>query len=386
MNPTETPNVLLVDDDSLILQTYEAALAKLRYRVVKVQDGQAALEALSAWPFDVIVSDINMPGMSGLQLLKALREKKPDVPVILITGAPTYETAVDAVEYGAFRYLTKPLDALLFRSTVEQAVRFHRLAKLKREAMQTIGRDDKVAGDRGTLESALERAMKSIHMVTQPIVNPVTKTVFAYEFLARINDEQITNPAALFDVAERLERLHEVGRVIREKVSSLLAVSPPKDPLFFVNLHPLDLTDPMLVHHSNPLHPYAGRIVFEITERKPLPEMHLIRPVLLKLRALGYQFALDDLGAGYAGLVALAALEPNFVKLDMELIRDIHKDAKRQQLVGGMIQTMNQMEVEIVAEGIETEDEKQKVSELGCSLHQGFHYAKPLSGFPQPRF
>lgn len=385
MISSETPNVLLVDDDTLILQTYEAALAKLRYRVVKVQDGQAALEALAAWPFDVIVSDINMPGMSGLQLLKALREKKPDVPVVLITGAPTYETAVDAVEYGAFRYLTKPLDALLFRTTVEQAVRFHRLAKLKREAMHSIGRDDKVSGDRGTLESAFDRVLTKIHMVTQPIVDVESQSVFAYEFLARMTDEQITNPGALFDVAERLERLHELGRIIRQRVAEKLSTSP-KDPLLFINLHPLDLVDPKLVDPSCPLHPFAQRIVFEITERKPLPEMNTIRPVLLKLRALGYRFALDDLGAGYAGLVALAALEPNFVKLDMELVRDIHLDSRRQQLVGGMIQTMKQMEIQVIAEGIENEEEKNKVLELGCSMHQGFYYSKPLPGYPQPRF
>src|SRR5689334_14400078 len=101
--------VLLVDDEIQILRAYTRALSAAGYWVECAPNGKVAADLLRDGRFDVVVSDVQMPKMDGLQLLRAVREHDLDVPVILITGMPAVESAVQAIEQGAFRYLVKPV-------------------------------------------------------------------------------------------------------------------------------------------------------------------------------------------------------------------------------------------------------------------------------------
>jgi EAL domain-containing protein (putative c-di-GMP-specific phosphodiesterase class I) len=100
-----------------------------------------------------------------------------------------------------------------------------------------------------------------------------------------------------------------------------------------------------------------------------------------RLRSLGYRLAIDDLGAGYAGLSSVATLEPDFVKLDMSLVRDLGGSPIRQSLVTSMVTTCRDNGMRLVAEGVETIHELSKLTELGCDLLQGYHFARPSPGF-----
>jgi PAS domain S-box-containing protein len=124
--------VLLVDDDELIREAYARFLGKLGCVVETAASGASALEILRAARFDLIVSDINMAGMSGLQLLRAVREHNLDVPVILMTGAGM-ETTREAVDYVAFRFLVKPIAFTTFAQTVNAAIHMHVVARILAE-------------------------------------------------------------------------------------------------------------------------------------------------------------------------------------------------------------------------------------------------------------
>jgi EAL domain-containing protein (putative c-di-GMP-specific phosphodiesterase class I) len=100
------------------------------------------------------------------------------------------------------------------------------------------------------------------------------------------------------------------------------------------------------------------------------------------LRELGFRIALDDLGAGYAGLTSFALLEPEFVKLDMSLVRDVHQNATKQKVIGSMVRLCHEMDKQIIAEGVESRDERDALVELGCDLLQGYFFAKPGKAFP----
>jgi serine/threonine-protein kinase len=102
--------VLVVEDEPALLNVTGRILRAAGYGVTMCSDGRSAIEQLALHPFDVIVSDIHMPGMDGITLLRRLRELSLDVPLVLVTGAPSLDTAVQAVEYGAFKYVTKPVD------------------------------------------------------------------------------------------------------------------------------------------------------------------------------------------------------------------------------------------------------------------------------------
>ena len=105
-----------------------------------------------------------------------------------------------------------------------------------------------------------------------------------------------------------------------------------------------------------------------------------------RLRNLGFRVAIDDLGAGYAGLTSFALLEPDIVKIDMSLTRDIDRSPVKQKLVASLTALCREMNLTIVTEGVETAEERDTLTALGCDLLQGYLFARPGPAFPDPLF
>ena len=378
-------NVLLVDDDPDVLAVYAELLADCGHKVDTASDGFAAIAKLNANSYDVIVSDIAMPGMDGLQFLRAVRELDLDVPVILSTGNPALETAVRAVEEGAFRYLLKPVSGTELEDTVRRAARLHALARLKRRSLELIGETGWALGDRASLEQRFGRALESLWMAFQPIIALRSRTAYAYEALVRTNEPTLLAPNDLFAAAERLGRVGEVGRAIRRKVADAVPELPTSIHAF-VNIHPLNLNDEDLYASDAPLSRVAPRVVLEITERASLDGIPDARLKITALKALGFRIAVDDLGAGYAGLGALAQMEPDIVKIDMSLIRGVDAQPTKQTVIRSMTSLCRELDMGLVAEGVETASERDTLSGLGCDLLQGFLFGRPGPGFTPPVF
>jgi EAL domain-containing protein (putative c-di-GMP-specific phosphodiesterase class I) len=123
-------------------------------------------------------------------------------------------------------------------------------------------------------------------------------------------------------------------------------------------------------------------VVLEITERSSLDTVADLRSKVARLREMGFRIAVDDLGAGYAGLTSFALLEPEIVKLDMTLIRGVHQSRTRQKLIRSMTALCKDMGMLVVGEGVETLEERETLRELGCDLLQGYLFAKPGAAFP----
>jgi EAL domain-containing protein (putative c-di-GMP-specific phosphodiesterase class I) len=160
----------------------------------------------------------------------------------------------------------------------------------------------------------------------------------------------------------------------------------PDHAALFVNLHTHDLLDEDLFEADRPLARIASRVVLEITERASLHHIVDVQARIARLRESGFRIAVDDLGAGYAGLTSFAHLEPEVVKLDMSLVRDVHAQPTKQTLVRTMIAMCRELGMQIVAEGVETPEERDAILEAGCDLMQGYLFAKPGPGFPAPSF
>ncbi|MEK6606780.1 MAG: EAL domain-containing response regulator, partial [Myxococcota bacterium] len=378
------PRILVVDDDPALLRAYERTLTTAGYAVTTAGNGHDAKALLGGTDFDAIVSDISMPGMDGLQLLRAVRERDLDVPVLLVTGDPQLGTAMRAVDEGALRYLVKPVDAKVLEQALEYAVRLRRLARVKREALALMGVAVQQAGDRAGLEASFGRALESLWMAYQPIVAFPGRSVFGYEALVRTAEPAFPHPGALFDAAERLDRLYDLGRAIRASVALPIAVAPALPALLFVNLHTRDLLDDTLFTPDGPLALVAHRVVLEITERASLDEVKDVRARAGALRKMGFRLAIDDLGAGYAGLTTFAQLEPEVVKLDMSLVRNANEEPIKHKLIRSMIDLCREMKVLVVAEGVETPAERDMLVDMGCDLLQGYLFARPGRGFPEP--
>jgi EAL domain-containing protein (putative c-di-GMP-specific phosphodiesterase class I) len=128
----------------------------------------------------------------------------------------------------------------------------------------------------------------------------------------------------------------------------------------------------------------ADRIVLEVTERVSLDRIKDVRRRVQGLREIGFRIAVDDLGAGYAGLASFVQLEPDLVKLDMSLTRGVDKNATKQRLVSSMTQVCRDMGLLIVAEGVETAAERDTLCELGCDLLQGYFFGRPEAELRAP--
>jgi EAL domain-containing protein (putative c-di-GMP-specific phosphodiesterase class I) len=249
------------------------------------------------------------------------------------------------------------------------------LARAKREALVLLGGVDGIAGDRAGRDVHFSRALDGIWMAFQPIVRWSTREVFAHEALVRTTETRYSNPASLLSAAERSGRLFDLGRAIRATVAE--AAGRMSAGKLFINLHPRDLEDEELFEADSPLSAFAENVVLEVTERASLDDITDVPARLQRLRSMGYQIALDDLGAGYSGLSSLAQLEPEVVKLDMSLIRGVDRDPARQKLVGAMVKLSKELGKLVVVEGVETVGERDTLVQLGGDLFQGFLFARP---------
>jgi EAL domain-containing protein (putative c-di-GMP-specific phosphodiesterase class I)/CheY-like chemotaxis protein len=371
--------ILLVDDDASVLRSMERPLTRAGYEVETAPDGLVAIKMLRERTFDAVVSDLSMPGMNGADLLRAVRAEDLDISFLISTGTPDIATATRAIEHGALRYLIKPLMPSELLPLAEYAVRMCRMARVKREALSLVGDAEKFVGDRAALENRFSSALEEMWMAYQPIVSWSQRRVYAYEALLRSRAPH-GNPGMMLSAAETLGRLHDLGREIRFSVADTAAEAA--DIKLFVNLHTLDLNDEALVSAEEPLSRFAHNVVLEITERASLDHISALPVRLRRLRDMGYQIALDDLGSGYAGLTSLAQLQPEVVKLDMSLVRDIDKDATKRKLVGTMVALARDMGMAVVVEGVETIGERDALVELGCDLFQGYLFARPDKAFP----
>jgi EAL domain-containing protein (putative c-di-GMP-specific phosphodiesterase class I) len=371
--------VLVAEDDHLQLRAYARALRAVGFEVDRAENGEAALNQLLVGSYDAVVSDITLPCVDGVGVLQAAHKRDPDMPVVLITGSPRLDTAVAAVEHSAFRYLLKPIDPAQLQDTVIYCAQMHRLAMLRRMAIATAEEAWSPAEDRAGLTVVFERAIESIWMAYQPVVSWKRKRIFAYEALLRNDEPTLANPCALLYAAERLKRVEDIGRIVRDRVALEVPQCPAQ--FAFVNLHSHDLVDEHLYDPASPLSKVASRIVLEVTERASLSSVSDIETRVEKLRGLGFRIALDDLGAGYSGLSSFATLQPEVVKYDMSLVRGVDSSPTRRKVILAMTSLVAEMDMKVVAEGVETVAERDTLIELGVDLLQGYLFAKPAKGF-----
>ena len=371
------PTVLFVDDEPNVTANFLIMFRKAPFRVLTVNSGRDALDLLQSTPVDIIVSDEQMPDMPGSVLLAKVRQLYPETVRIILTGEASLDAAIDAInQAGIFRFLRKPC-------SIDDLTACLREAQQARDGQRRVAKVESDANVLRNLRTSFSKAVDAMFMVVQPVVSLTNHDVFAYEALVRTREPSIPHAGAFFEAAEQLRLVRELDRHIRAKIAEILP-GLPEGTSMLINVHPDSLADPDLYSGESPLTPFAKRIIFEITERSSLHSMENAKEQVARLRSAGYRIAVDDLGAGYAGLTSIALLQPEIVKLDMELVRDIDTSPTRATLIAGMIALCNQLGIAVIAEGVETPAEVKKLQELDCELLQGYYFAKPGLPFPTP--
>jgi EAL domain-containing protein (putative c-di-GMP-specific phosphodiesterase class I) len=384
---SESARVLVVDDEPETRQAMVRMLSTLGYTVSTAGDGEEALSFLEHESVDLVITDLGLPRVDGLTLLRTLRERNQELPVLLLASDPTIESAIRAVRYRATEYLTKPIDPESFTESVRRALRLHQLQELSRTAatLRHEHAQETARLDPGSLSNRFDRALSALYMVYQPIVSWSRRSAFGYEALVRSSETSLPHPGAMFEAAEQLERTEDLGRRIRATCGGPLSAADP-DITLFVNLHSRDLLDESLYERSAPLTAHAQRTVLELTERAAIDGIADITDRIARLRQLGFRIAVDDIGAGYSGLNSFATVQPDFVKLDITLVRGLDRDPVRRRLVRLLAELCGDLGIFVVAEGVETVPERDALIALGIDLLQGYLFARPAPPFVSPQF
>ena len=219
-----------------------------------------------------------------------------------------------------------------------------------------------------------------LNMVFQPFADIATEEVAGFEALARFNTTPPRPPNIWFDEAALIGRQQELEIVAAFLALGHLEAVPPSA-FLSINLSPTTLMAPIFrdVFGDLPME----RVVVEVTEHAPVEDYHILRQSLRWFRGAGGRLAVDDAGAGFASLRHILLLEPDFIKIDISLTREIHRDPTRRALARALISFAEDIDATIVAEGIETRGEIDALSDLGVRYGQGYLLGRPAP-LPMP--
>jgi len=222
-------------------------------------------------------------------------------------------------------------------------------------------------------------------MAFQPILDLKSGRPFAYEALVRgMNGEGAGTILGQVNDANRY-RFDQACRVKAIKLAAGLGLHRLTDCRLSINFLPNTIYPPETCIRSTleactrygfP----SERLMFEVTEGERVEDSAHLRGIFSDYRKRGFLTAIDDFGAGYAGLNLLAAFQPHVLKLDMELTRDIDKSNARQAIVAGIALTARRLGITLIGEGIETDAESQMLLESGIHYQQGYLFARPVIG------
>lgn len=266
-----------------------------------------------------------------------------------------------------------------------------RLERLVHNALEAAlsESDQRESSDAAERKARLEEiiAAGTVRTLVHPIFRLDDMSIIGYEALSRgPEDSEFERPDKLFKVAYDADLVVTLERLCRRRAFET-AAGLPEGRKLFINIEPDAVGDPELrdIMFTTLLADAKIRpedIVFEITERTAITDFASFRATLEYLRTLGFRIAVDDGGAGYGSLQCLAEVRPEWLKIDMSLVRGIDTDSVRRSLVASMAMFAERLGVKLVAEGIERREELEVMRDLGVEFGQGFLFCKPVTPFP----
>jgi EAL domain-containing protein (putative c-di-GMP-specific phosphodiesterase class I) len=352
--------------------------------VKAITDPREVLAAKESWRPDLVLLDLHMPHIDGISLLRAFAAQgSPSefVPVLVLTADVTRETLKRALTAGANDYLTKPVDVdeVLLRVRNLLSIRLsHESLKNSNAALATVLRqrtefEQRQAEHRrehaATIRAVIERGP---NMVFQPIIDLESGRQVGVEALARFDPTR--SPDRWFAEATALGLGTELEVAAVDAALQHLQFVDARQ-FMAVNVSPAVLLERSL--HDLVRANGAGRVVIEVTEHQPVDSYDDLGVVCSWLRRDGVRIAIDDAGAGYASLHHILKLDPDIIKLDMTLTREIDRDPVKRALAGSLLRFAAESDIVVVAEGIETPAERATLRDLGVPWGQGFHIGRP---------
>ncbi|MBF0430356.1 MAG: EAL domain-containing protein [Fibrobacteria bacterium] len=212
----------------------------------------------------------------------------------------------------------------------------------------------------------------------QPIVSINDQSIYSYEALLRTTENGIAHEVLDRLLPSQLQSFYEQSHLF----AMYLAASNGLCCHLNINIMPTVFSSSpeaieKILHYAQELNINPRQIILEILESELIESLDTFSGILREYRSSGLRFAIDDFGSGYAGMNLLAEFQPELLKLDLQLIRDVDKKGPRQAIIRGIIRTCADLGIDIIAEGVETEAEYRWLRDEGIELFQGYLFARP---------
>lgn len=279
--------------------------------------------------------------------------------------------SLDAYKQQYLAYLDKVILIALVLSLIYVLLRYQTLARL-------------------SIEYALLTAIKEeqIELYLQPIVDIRSRKLVGSEALVRWNHpvQGKMSPEQFIPLAEKLGAIDKITKYIFKEITRFLENNPAylNENYISINisLHQIVETEFVryLERYKEQYPDHVSRILLELTENVELTseQLSIALANLKAIQDLGFDIAIDDFGTGYSGLNLVRMMKFNVVKIDQVFIKSLHTDSNIKPVLKSMIQLANDLEMKVIAEGVETESQIEQLQLLGVKYIQGFYYAKPI--------
>ena len=378
------PIRVLIADDEPALRIALADLLAHDDEVVLIGSAGDADEAIQLavdeHP-DVALVDVKMPAGGGPRAAREIMRVSPDTRVIALSAFEDRPTVLEMLRAGAVGYLVKGTAGEEILGSIQKvmaggaSLSSEVIAGIVHELTQQLRREEAAREERDARRGEIERfvAGEGLSMVFQPIVELSTRNTVGVEALARFRSLPLRPPNEWFAEAVQLAlgvqlELTTIAQALREMDRV------PEGAYLAVNCSHHAATSSQL---ARLLGSDAGRIVLEITEHEAVEDYVALVTALAPLREMGARIAIDDAGAGFASMRHTLQITPDIVKMDMSLTRGIDADRAKRALAAALISFTEEMDIAMVAEGIQTAEELETLASLGVRFGQGFYLAEP---------
>jgi EAL domain-containing protein (putative c-di-GMP-specific phosphodiesterase class I)/DNA-binding NarL/FixJ family response regulator len=382
-----TPRIrlMLADDEASILEAMRelVSMDKDIHVVGTARDAGEAIDLAELHAPDVALLDVRMPGGGGSRAAREIRRRSPETRIVALSASTDPRTVASMIRAGAVGYVGKdqPADEVLraiHRSADGRAsLVVGRLGEVAERLVEQQARDVvRVVGRARVSAERIEEAIRgdAIHTVFQPVVDLNDGRILGVEALSRFRTKPRRSPETWF--AEAADQ----GLLARLELATATQAlwhldAVPEGVYLSVNISPETLREPRLIELVRSIP--AQRMVIELTERSPIVDYEETNAHLAELRALGCRLAIDDVGKGFSGLAHVVELSPDLLKFDRSLVSGVDDDEHKSALIARLSSYADQVEMEVIAEGIETVGELEALRGLGVGAGQGFLLGRP---------
>ncbi len=377
--------LMLADDEAPVLAAMSELVSMDPFidLIGTARDAGEAIDLAVMHEPDVALLDVRMPGGGGSRAAREIRRRSPETRIVALSASTDPRSVVSMVRAGAVGYVGKDRSAdevlrAIHRSVYGRAsISVDRLGEVAERLAEHQARD----ADRGPkrAEVSLERIQEAIRgevldTAFQPIVDLVNGRVCGLEALARFLTRPRRSPETWFAEASTHGLLIPLELAAAGHALGQLELVP-EGVYVSVNVSPQTLCAPGLVEILQDVP--ARRVVLELTERSPIVDYEEAVECVSNLRVLGTRLAVDDVGRGFSGLGRVVELAPDLLKIDRSLVSGVDSDTAKSALIARLASYGDEIGMEVVAEGIETDGELQTLRALGVRNGQGFLLGRP---------